>query len=329
MVGQIGFDDSVVEKFATVSLEDCSTCAAALKRRSRVAVPDLRADQDFSEIAAALRSYGAVAAVSTPILDRTGHVLAMFSVYWVEAHEPSLRELRALDLCAELAGRHVERSVAARAILDREQRHTLLMHELEHRGKNLLSVIGAIAARTLSGDKTLNEAREIFIGRLSALANTYNTLTKESPESARLHDIIVSALASRADVHGPVVVIPAKRAQTLSLVVHELLTNAAKYGALSVPKGRIKVTWEIMRTADGQERFQLRWSETGGPPAEAPARQGFGSVIVTTVIGSELNCTPIMDFSADGFRYHLECSLRDLSEAPAILNVLEPEMNVP
>jgi GAF domain-containing protein len=112
MVGQIGFGESILDEFAVVRLEDCSTCVVALQRRSRVAVRDLRSDPKFTEIAAALRSYGAVAAVSTPVLDSGGKVLAMFSVYWLEEHEPSDRELRVLDLCADLAGRHIERSVA-------------------------------------------------------------------------------------------------------------------------------------------------------------------------------------------------------------------------
>ena len=327
MVGQIGFGDSIVDTFGVVRLEDCSTCAAALQRRSRVAVRDLRTEPEFTEIAAALRSYGVVAAVSTPVLDSGGEVLAMFSVYWPEEHEPSDRELRALDLCADLAGRHVERSVAAKALHDREQRlaatyengpieiveidlsgrfvtvnrhfrelvgyeadelmrlsvadithpedraahegafrrlvagdispaetekryvrkdgsvvwvsvrrnlamsetrqagyvievnvdltarkaaekalreseerKALLMRELTHRGKNLVSVIQALATRSLSGERTLDDAREVFIGRLQALASTYSTLTDEALESAQLRDIVSAGLGRTA--HG-------------------------------------------------------------------------------------------------------------------------------
>jgi two-component sensor histidine kinase len=316
MIGQVGFGDSILDQFAFVSLEDCSTCAVALQRRSRVIVHDLRADADFSEIAASLRSYGAVGAVSTPVLDKIGKVLAMISVYWLDEHEPTDRELRALDLCAELAGRHVERSVAAGTLRDREQRQTLLMGELAHRGKNLLSVIQAIAGQSLRGDRTLDEAREVFIGRLGALAKTYDTLTDESPESVQLNDVVSAGLSShseRASIRGPAVVVPAKNAQTLALVLHELATNAAKYGALSIPSGRIEVTWEVAGTGSNNERFLLEWTEINGPPADAPTRQGFGSVIITSVVGSELNCVPAMEFTQDGFRYRLECSLGTLT----------------
>jgi two-component sensor histidine kinase len=310
MIGQIGFGDDVVDQFGIVGLEDCSTCAVALRRRARVSVPDLRTDSDFSEIAAALRAYGAVGAVSTPVLDKAGNVLAMLSVYWLEEHQPDDRELTALDLCAELAGRHVERGV-------HDQRQSLLMRELAHRGKNLLSVVQAIATRSLRGERTLDEARDVFVGRLGALANTYNTLTEQSPESVQLHDIVTASLSShgqRAGFAGPAIAVPAKNAQTLALVIHELATNAAKYGALSVASGRIKVAWEITRTSSDDARFSLTWSETGGPPIAPPARQGFGFLIITSVIGSELQCVPTMDYPEHGFQYHLDCRLSALTE---------------
>jgi two-component sensor histidine kinase len=313
MVGQVGFGDGIFEQFPVIRLDDCSTCAVALQRKARVTVRNLHTAPKFSEIAAALRSYGVVAAVSTPVLDSAGNVLAMFSLYWLEEHEPNDRELRALDLCADLVGRHVERNVAAKLLRDREQ---LLMRELAHRGKNLLSVIQAIATRTLSGERTLDEARQVFIGRLGALASTYNMLTEEAPECAELHDIVsegLKSLGGRIDIRGPAVVVRAKNIQTLSLVIHELATNAAKYGALSVGSGRITVTWELVKNGGAEDRFRLDWSETGGPRAHQPAQKGFGSVIITSVIGAELNCTPAMEYTEDGFRYRLECSLPALT----------------
>jgi two-component sensor histidine kinase len=310
MVGQVGFGPGILDEFAFVTLHDCSTCSVALKRRARVVVRNLRKDHDFTEIAAALRSYGAVAAVSTPILDKTGNVLAMFSVYWLEEREPDDHELAALDLCAELAGRHVERSVAAKALRHQEQRRILLMRELAHRGKNLLQVIQSIARRSLSGDRTLDQAREAFIGRLGALSNTYSTLTEESPESVPLTNIVTAGLQShseRINVSGPVILVPARKAQTLALVIHELATNAAKYGALSVSSGRVEVAWGIKTN-----QFSLSWSEIDGPPAQTPRKSGFGSTIITSVIGSELNCEPTLEYKKSGFHYQLDCSISAL-----------------
>lgn len=320
MIGQTGFGDGILDQFAVVNLDGCSTCAAALKRRARVVVPDLRTNSDFTEIADAFRSYGAVGAVSTPVLDKAGDVLAMFSVYWLEEHEPNERELRALDLCAELAGRHVERGIAAEALLDHNRRQSLLMRELAHRGKNLLAVIQAIAARSLSGERTVNEAREIFIGRLGALSDTYNILTDETSESAQLHDIVWAALRShgeRVRVDGPTIVVPARYAQTLALVIHELATNSAKYGALSTPSGVIEAKWQITNSNRDGERFSLDWTEIGGPPAEPPAQRGFGSVIITSVIGKELKCVPATEYGQSGFRYHLDCELNALVDKSA------------
>lgn len=310
MVGQIGFGENIVAEFPTVSLQDCTTCSRALKTGARVIVRDLAADPEFVTIAQALRSYGATGAVSTPVLDSGNNVLAMISVYWREPHDPSDRELRALDLCAELAGRHVERSAAAKVLRDRE---SLLMRELTHRGKNLLAVVQAIASRTFAGQRSLDEERDAFLGRVQALARTYDTLTDEASEKAQLHDIVslgLRALSDRADVQGPTVVIPAKNAQTLSLMVHELATNAAKHGALSVPRGRVEVKWKL--TPD--EKFAFEWVEHGGPPVATPVRKGFGSVIITSIVGSALNCEPSLEYSAGGFRYGFECSLDALVE---------------
>jgi len=196
---------------------------------------------------------------------------------------------------------------------DHEQRQTLLMRELAHRGKNLLQVVQSIARRSLRGERTLDEAREVFIGRLGALASTYSTLTEDSPESVQLTDIVTAGLRShgeRITVRGPAILVPARTAQTLALVIHELATNAAKYGALSVSTGRVEVAWEI-----ATDQFLLTWSEIDGPPVQPPKKRGFGSVIVTSAIGNELNCEPTLEFRQSGFQYQLDCSLSALSVA--------------
>ena len=315
MVGQVGFGERIISAFPTVQLEDCTTCSVALQKRSRVIVSNLRADPHFSAIAAALHAYGAIAAVSTPVLDNRGNVLAMFSLYWREQREPTERELRVLDLCAELAGRQVERSAA-------EARQRLLMRELAHRGRNLISVIQAIATRTLSSGCSIDEARETFIGRLQAVANTYDALTDEAAETTNLHNIVSAGLKSSGDrvsISGSVVILPSKTAQTLSLVVHELATNAAKYGALSVKSGRVDVAWRLVQDSDARQRFVFEWSERGGPAAAPPTRKGFGSVIISSFVGKELHCKPELHYAETGFDYRLECALSDIhgSEAGA------------
>jgi PAS domain S-box-containing protein len=192
-----------------------------------------------------------------------------------------------------------------------EERQHLLMRELAHRGKNLLAVVQSIASRSLSGNVTLAQARAAFQGRLQALARTYGTLTDEAFEGASLEELVrgeLEAFADRATVAGPAIMLTARAAQTLALVVHELATNAAKYGALSAAGGRLSVAWSV--TGDGDLRiFRLDWTERNGPAAQAPGTRGFGTTLVSSVAGSEFRCKPELTYGPDGFRYVLETRL--------------------
>jgi len=243
------------------------------------------------------------------------------SIVWVSVRRNlAMSETRQSGYVIEVNVDLTARKVAEEALRESEERKALLMRELAHRGKNLVSVIQSIAMRSLSGERTLDDAREVFIGRLQALASTYSTLTDETPESAQLRDIVKAGLKShseRAEIRGPAILVPAKTAQTLALVVHELATNAAKYGGLSVPSGRVEVSWELVRNGGDDEQFLFKWSERLGPPVKSPAHKGFGSVIITSVVGTELNCAPTMEYAEEGFRYSLACSSSALAGTSA------------
>lgn len=198
-----------------------------------------------------------------------------------------------------------------------EERQRVLMRELAHRGKNLLAVIQSIAGRTLTGTRTLAQAREAFNGRLQALATTYGSLTEEAFEGAPLEEIVAAELKSfsgRVHIEGPRVMLSAKVAQTFALIVHELATNAAKYGALSALTGSLEVTWHLS-TGGGDRRFVFDWIETGGPPAQPPSRRGFGTTLITTVAGAELKCVPQLSYDAEGFRYSIDAPLTAVGAA--------------
>ncbi len=185
-------------------------------------------------------------------------------------------------------------------------RHTLLL-ELAHRGKNLLAVIQSIASRSLSGERTLPDARQAFSGRLHALSRTYDALTNEAFDGAPLDKILrneLGAFGARAQLDGPNIVLTVKAAQTFALVTHELATNAAKYGGLSVPDGQVFLTWGIAGLP-GQQQFQFDWREAGGPPAVAPTHTGFGTTLIARVAGTEFNCKPLLEYTQSGFRYRL------------------------
>lgn len=164
----------------------------------------------------------------------------------------------------------------------REQQQ-LLNGELAHRIKNVMSVVQAIAHQTL-GKSEDQEAVMAFSKRLGALASAQDVLTRENWSRARFDDVARGALSTfgedRFALSGPDVSIGPRATLALSLMLHELATNAVKYGALSVPNGRVGVTWSI-RQDDGRDQLVLEWSERGGPPAVEPTRKGFGSRIIS------------------------------------------------
>lgn len=229
---------------------------------------------------------------------------------WRDVLDNATIERNEAGVAQRLIGTIVDQTDRKRA----EHRQRLLMQELAHRGKNLLAVIQSIAGRTLTSSRSTADAREAFMGRLHALANTYGSLTEEAFEGAPLDQIValeLSAFSGRAKIDGPPVMVTAKRAQTLTLVVHELATNAAKYGALSVPDGRVTVQWKV-DSADGDSRFLLSWQEFGGPPARPPKERGFGTLLVSVLAGGEFECTPELNYTAEGFSYRIETSLSNV-----------------
>jgi len=195
-----------------------------------------------------------------------------------------------------------------------EQRQRILVRELAHRGKNLLAVIQSIAGRSLSGPQTLDEARIAFVGRLQALAQTYGILVDESFDGALLDTLLqneLSAHGGRARLEGPKLVLTVKAAQTFALLVHELATNAAKYGALSVPDGRLHVNWNVT-AGEGEPMLDFTWRETDGPPATPPTRRGFGTTLISRVAGAEFACAPELTYGAAGFHYRFVAPLARL-----------------
>lgn len=175
-----------------------------------------------------------------------------------------------------------------------EERKTVLMAELQHRVKNVLATVQAIMRFTARKSADKDELLEKMQQRLAAIARTHDALTRESWSGRRLRDLIEEEVRPFTGVHtdrlvlnGPDILLEPAVALSLGLAVHELTTNAAKYGALSNDVGRITVTlW-----AEGERLVGLEWRETGGPPACSPAHEGFGTFLVTKVLGNELGAT--------------------------------------
>lgn len=188
-----------------------------------------------------------------------------------------------------------------------EERQSLLVSELTHRVKNLLAVLQSIAIRTLSDNRDVGDARRILIGRIHALARAHELLTEACWKGAELGHIVnaeVSGFSDRVRASGPPLFLTASAVQTFALVVHELATNAAKYGALLSATGSIDIKWSIVDLDNGPH-LEFYWKEMGGPPVVPATRKGFGLTLIGTM-ASAMTSEPNIDFARDG----LACTLR-------------------
>ena len=181
-----------------------------------------------------------------------------------------------------------------------ENHQNLLLDELNHRVKNTLATVQAMAMQTLRGVD--EAAREAFLARLFALSSQHDLLTTDNWEGASFEGVVRRALrpwrdedASRFTVQGPPVHLDPKRALALGMGFHELATNAARYGAFATPQGRIAVSWTV-----DSEYLRLRWEERGGPPVVAPQRRGFGLRLIEHGLGRELSGVVKLDFAPRG-----------------------------
>ena len=187
-----------------------------------------------------------------------------------------------------------------------EETRTLLMHELNHRVKNTLSTVQSIVSQGLRKTGAPPEAKEDIETRLFALSRAHDVLTRESWEGAWLAEVVVEAIgpyrregSERFRIGGPDVRLNTSQALAISMAVHELSTNAAKYGSLSADTGRVEIAWSIIHSPTSR-RLHFRWKESGGAPVEPPRRRGFGTRLIERGLASELAGEVKIDFALDG-----------------------------
>lgn len=190
-------------------------------------------------------------------------------------------------------GRVIGASKIARDITERRRAERLqqtLVHELNHRVKNILATVQAIARQSFRSGPLDNRAREVFEARLQSLSRAHDLLTRENWDGAEIAAVVSEVLApyprQRFEIEGTQLRLPPRVALALTLALHELATNAAKYGALSVPTGRVAITWAV--TPGDPPNLALRWQERGGPPVSPPAQKGFGSRLIERSLAMEL-----------------------------------------
>jgi two-component sensor histidine kinase len=216
-------------------------------------------------------------------------------------------------LTLDPAGRPVGLHAIARDVTESrraEERQRLLVNELNHRVKNTLALVQGLALQSFKSGRDMALARDAFQQRLAALAAAHDLLTRESWEGATLGELMSEALGlyngaePRIEWQGPPVRLNPKAAVSLVMALHELCTNAAKYGALSVPEGRVIVRW----TVEG-ERLALEWLERGGPPVAPPRERGFGFRMIERALAADMDGGAKLDFATSGLVCRIDARL--------------------
>jgi two-component sensor histidine kinase len=198
-----------------------------------------------------------------------------------------------------------------------EMLHDLLIEELNHRVKNTLAILQAVAVQTFRSASKAE--REKFEGRLGALAEAHNLLSTEKWQGSELQDVVSRVLQpyllnnpERMRMSGPSVPLSPRFAVVLSMILHEMATNAAKYGALSNDAGTVKLDWQVI-TEHAGPKLRLVWTEAGGPPVVAPVQRGFGSRLIERSARDQLGGEATVDFLPRGVVYTVTCALEDVS----------------
>ena len=210
-------------------------------------------------------------------------------------------------------GRIVGASKIARDITERklvELQREVLAKEVQHRTKNLFSVVLAVVSKSLDDSKTVAEIRTTVMNRLHAMAQTHQLLLEKEGATADLRELVSVEMApfgARVTIAGPDVSLAPRVAQNFSLVLHELGTNAVKHGALSRASGRVNIIWSV-----DSDVFDFVWREAGGPVVTVPSREGFGSTVLKNVMIPYFNQPPEISYAPTGLVYRLSGSLAGL-----------------
>jgi two-component sensor histidine kinase len=227
-------------------------------------------------------------------------------------HERAVHHAHTASGHTSKAGGHTDRALKAHV----EHVH-LLMREASHRAKNMLSLVQAIARQTAASSEP-----EDFIGRfterIQALAANQDLMARNEGRGVDVEDLVRIQLAhfaglvgSRIALHGPKVRLNAATAQAIGLALHELATNAGKYGALSVDAGRISVSWRL-----DSDTFAMNWIERNGPRVTRPKRPGFGTTVITSLAKLTLAGEAELDYAASGVTWRFTCPAANAIEPP-------------
>jgi two-component sensor histidine kinase len=209
-----------------------------------------------------------------------------------------------------------------------EEHQTLLIRELQHRVKNTLATVQALLRATARSASTVEDFKQVFEARVLSLSRTHDLLVENAWRAASIRDILRSELGpyddgagTRVLLTGPAVELPAELAVPIGMAIHELTTNAAKYGALSTPRGWLEVEWDV-RGMDSARKLQLWWTERDGPPVEPPSRKGFGSSLIQRLLTTQCRAEIDIAYDRPGLRFQMSVPLA--RSAPDEMRTLRP-----
>lgn len=247
-------------------------------------------------------------------------------VWWTYSYSPIDLEGRVggvLVICNDVTAQHLAKVALenqAQQLEQGGQRLNLINAELKLRVKNTLTVVSAISSQTF---RNLDDTAPLraFQGRMAALGRAHDLFIEANWEESSLHDVVETALApyrtgeSRLVASGTRASIGSKQALSLALGLHELATNATKYGSLSQPGGQVDISWSIENNG-GTSRFTFIWRETGGPPVSPPDKKGFGSVLIARVLKEDIAGTVDLIYESTGLMCRLTTDLENLTPGP-------------
>jgi PAS domain S-box-containing protein len=288
---------------ALVSTDRNSQAGFTLASGGPVIVENLASETRFGG-PSLLHQHGVVSGLTIPIAGRDGRTYGVLG-----AHTTRRRNFSENDVSFLAAVAHMIAGAIQRRQLD--QRHELMIRELRHRSGNLFAQLLALFSQTAKSSKNIAELVPKFEARVLALANAHRLITESGWRSASLTEILNPLLApflDRITLTGPEVFLEPDPTFGLSAAVHELATNASKYGSLSVRSGRIEVTWSVQRTEQGLTLL-FDWKERNGPRQKRNRRPGFGSKLIHTVIERQLNGKVLQSFGPKGMDANLTIPL--------------------
>ena len=287
-------------------------CGLAVYTGHPVITPDVTKEPLWKSWLSLAQQFQYRACWSFPIRTSERKVVGTFAMYHEKPRRATPRdhELAATITYAAaiIISRHEE--MTKRALV--EEGRKVLINELNHRVKNTLATVQAVASQSLRGSTIERGVGAAFQGRLHALAIGHDILTRGNWEGGDLRQIIVFTLEPFCDdddrlrVEGPLLHVKPKGTLALTMALHELATNATKYGALSNETGRIEVVWTIDSSAD---RIRLLWVESGGPPVTPPRRKGFGSRLIQSILAADFGVEPRIEYASGGVVCEIDAPL--------------------